>query len=75
MSSLCFQLVFSFSDKLFSLLIKDIEAMDPSILKGERSSGKKPKVPGEQSGIFSSRMSCDKCDTVTFYFRYINANN
>lgn len=75
MSSLCFQLVFSFSDKLFSLLIKDIEAMDPSILKGERSSGKKPKVPGEQSGIFSSRMSCNKCDTVTFYFRYINANN
>uniref|UniRef100_A0A671XHP1 Vesicle-fusing ATPase n=1 Tax=Sparus aurata TaxID=8175 RepID=A0A671XHP1_SPAAU len=39
------QLVFSFCDKLFSLLIKDIEAMDPSILKGEQGSGKKPKVP------------------------------
>lgn len=38
------QLVFSFCDKLFGLLIKDIEAMDPSILKGERASGKKPKT-------------------------------
>uniref|UniRef100_A0A671XK59 Vesicle-fusing ATPase n=1 Tax=Sparus aurata TaxID=8175 RepID=A0A671XK59_SPAAU len=38
------QLVFSFCDKLFSLLIKDIEAMDPSILKGEQGSGKKPKI-------------------------------
>ncbi|KAM9336081.1 vesicle-fusing ATPase-like [Symphorus nematophorus] len=38
------QLVFSFCDKLFGLLIKDIEAMDPSILKGDHSSGKKPKI-------------------------------
>ncbi|XP_067431733.1 vesicle-fusing ATPase-like [Thunnus thynnus] len=38
------QLVFSFCDKLFGLLIKDIEAMDPSILKGEHASGKKPKI-------------------------------
>ncbi|XP_042364017.1 vesicle-fusing ATPase-like [Plectropomus leopardus] len=38
------QLVFSFCDKLFGLLIKDIEAMDPSVLKGERGSGKKPKI-------------------------------
>uniref|UniRef100_A0A8C4I6Z9 Vesicle-fusing ATPase n=1 Tax=Dicentrarchus labrax TaxID=13489 RepID=A0A8C4I6Z9_DICLA len=38
------QLVFSFCDKLFGLLIKDIEAMDPSILKGENTSGKKPKI-------------------------------
>ncbi|KAM7370459.1 hypothetical protein PAMP_010006 [Pampus punctatissimus] len=38
------QLVFSFCDKLFGLLIKDIEAMDPSILSGEKSSSKKPKV-------------------------------
>ncbi|XP_049420397.1 vesicle-fusing ATPase-like [Epinephelus fuscoguttatus] len=38
------QLVFSFCDKLFGLLIKDIEAMDPSILKGERGSNKKPKI-------------------------------
>ncbi|KAL6094522.1 nsf [Pungitius sinensis] len=38
------QLVFSFSDKLFGLVIKDIEAMDPSILKGEQGTGKKPKI-------------------------------
>uniref|UniRef100_H2S3L4 Vesicle-fusing ATPase n=1 Tax=Takifugu rubripes TaxID=31033 RepID=H2S3L4_TAKRU len=38
------QLAFSFSDKLFSLLIKDIEAMDPSILRGKQSTGKKPKL-------------------------------
>ncbi|RXM36062.1 Vesicle-fusing ATPase, partial [Acipenser ruthenus] len=38
------QLVFSFNDKLFGLLVKDIEAMDPSILKGEPASGKKHKV-------------------------------
>lgn len=35
------QLVLSFCDKLFSILIKDIEAMDPGILKGENTSGKK----------------------------------
>ncbi|KAL7371821.1 hypothetical protein ABVT39_005691 [Epinephelus coioides] len=38
------QLVFSFCDKLFGLLIKDVEAMDPSILRGERGSNKKPKI-------------------------------
>ncbi|XP_006017726.2 vesicle-fusing ATPase isoform X2 [Alligator sinensis] len=38
------QLVFNFNDKLFSLLVKDIEAMDPSILKGEPSTGKKQKI-------------------------------
>ncbi|KAJ8372340.1 hypothetical protein AAFF_G00290290 [Aldrovandia affinis] len=38
------QLVFSVCDKLFGLLIKDIEAMDPSILKGEQPSGKKHKI-------------------------------
>ncbi|KAG7492408.1 hypothetical protein MATL_G00013900 [Megalops atlanticus] len=38
------QLVFSFCDKLFGLLIKDIQAMDPSILKGEPASGKKHKI-------------------------------
>lgn len=36
-----FQLVFSFCDKLFGLVVKDIEAMDASILKGEPASGKK----------------------------------
>ncbi|CAN9508777.1 unnamed protein product [Ophioblennius macclurei] len=35
------QLVFNFYDKLFSLVVKDLEAMDPSILKGERTSDKK----------------------------------
>ena len=39
------QMVFSFCDKLFGLVIKDIEAMDASILKGEPASGKKQKVP------------------------------
>lgn len=38
------QLVFSFCDKLFGLLVKDIEAMDPSILRGESPSGKKHKI-------------------------------
>ncbi|NWS21014.1 NSF ATPase, partial [Pachyramphus minor] len=38
------QLVFSFNDKLFGLLVKDMEAMDPSILKGESGTGKKQKI-------------------------------
>ncbi|XP_060059278.1 vesicle-fusing ATPase isoform X2 [Erinaceus europaeus] len=38
------QLVFNFNEKLFGLLVKDIEAMDPSILKGEPASGKKQKI-------------------------------
>ncbi|XP_056222052.1 vesicle-fusing ATPase-like [Seriola aureovittata] len=38
------QLVFSFCDKLFGLVIKDIEAMDPSILRGEHASSKKQKI-------------------------------
>ncbi|XP_053371344.1 vesicle-fusing ATPase isoform X1 [Clarias gariepinus] len=38
------QLVFSFCDKLFGLVVKDIEAMDASILKGETASGKKQKI-------------------------------
>uniref|UniRef100_A0A671WT74 Vesicle-fusing ATPase n=1 Tax=Sparus aurata TaxID=8175 RepID=A0A671WT74_SPAAU len=38
------QLVFSFCDKLFGLMVKDIEAMDASILKGEPASGKKQKI-------------------------------
>ncbi|XP_062304371.1 vesicle-fusing ATPase isoform X2 [Osmerus eperlanus] len=38
------QLVFSFCDKLFGLMIKNIEAMDASILKGEPASGKKQKI-------------------------------
>uniref|UniRef100_A0A8C2AAL5 Vesicle-fusing ATPase n=1 Tax=Cyprinus carpio TaxID=7962 RepID=A0A8C2AAL5_CYPCA len=38
------QFVFSYCDKLFALLIKDIEAMDPSILRSEQSSSKKQKI-------------------------------
>ncbi|KAI5255963.1 Vesicle-Fusing Atpase [Manis pentadactyla] len=38
------QLVFSFNEKLFGLLVKDIEAMDPSILKGETATGKRQKI-------------------------------
>ncbi|CAH2302801.1 vesicle-fusing ATPase isoform X1 [Pelobates cultripes] len=38
------QLVFTFNDKLFGLVVKDIEAMDPSILKGEPSVGKRQKI-------------------------------
>ncbi|KAL0597894.1 LOW QUALITY PROTEIN: Vesicle-fusing ATPase [Plecturocebus cupreus] len=38
------KLVFSFNEKLFGLLVKDIEAMDPSILKGEAATGKRQKI-------------------------------
>ncbi|XP_072502040.1 vesicle-fusing ATPase isoform X2 [Notamacropus eugenii] len=38
------QLVFSFNEKLFGLLVKDIEGMDPSILKGEPATGKRQKI-------------------------------
>ncbi|KAG8447017.1 hypothetical protein GDO86_014458 [Hymenochirus boettgeri] len=38
------QLVFTFNDKLFGLVVKDIEAMDPSILKGEQPTGKRQKI-------------------------------
>uniref|UniRef100_A0A3B5RDL5 Vesicle-fusing ATPase n=1 Tax=Xiphophorus maculatus TaxID=8083 RepID=A0A3B5RDL5_XIPMA len=35
------QLVFSYSEKLFNLVVKDIEAMDTSILRGEKTSDMK----------------------------------
>ncbi|XP_060883559.1 vesicle-fusing ATPase-like [Labrus mixtus] len=38
------QLGFSFNDKLFGLVIKDIEGMDPSVLKATNNSGKKQKL-------------------------------
>lgn len=38
------QLVFNFIDKLFGLVVKDTEAMDPSFLKGEQSSEKRQKI-------------------------------
>uniref|UniRef100_A0A3P9MQT2 Vesicle-fusing ATPase n=1 Tax=Oryzias latipes TaxID=8090 RepID=A0A3P9MQT2_ORYLA len=40
------QLVFSFADKLFNLVVKEIEAMDASILKGERQAGGSKKKVG-----------------------------
>ncbi|EPQ19997.1 Vesicle-fusing ATPase [Myotis brandtii] len=51
------QLVFSFNGKLFSLVVKDIEAMDPSILKGEQGADKRQKielglVPGNSQVAF-----------------------
>ncbi|XP_073345931.1 vesicle-fusing ATPase-like [Pagrus major] len=56
------QLGFSFCDKLFGLMIKDIEAMDPSILKGEQGSGKKPKI---QIGLLlgNSQVLFDKSES------------
>lgn len=48
------QLAFSFSDKLFALVVKDMEAMDPSILRGEKPSSKKQKVFISWRGYFSS---------------------
>ncbi|RVE59905.1 hypothetical protein OJAV_G00193500 [Oryzias javanicus] len=40
------QLVFSFADKLFNLVVKEIEAMDAGILKGERHAGTSKKKIG-----------------------------
>lgn len=58
---LCFpfpQLVFSFNDKLFGLLVKDMEAMDPSILKGESGGSKKQKV-GWRAATFPAGLCRD----------------
>uniref|UniRef100_A0A3Q2V1H4 Vesicle-fusing ATPase n=1 Tax=Haplochromis burtoni TaxID=8153 RepID=A0A3Q2V1H4_HAPBU len=38
------QFVLSFCEKLFILVVKDMEAMDPSILRGGHGSGKKQKI-------------------------------
>ncbi|XP_037134057.1 vesicle-fusing ATPase-like [Syngnathus acus] len=38
------QFVFKFGDKPFDVLVKDMEGMDPSILKGDQTSLKKPKI-------------------------------
>ncbi|XP_077358191.1 vesicle-fusing ATPase-like [Festucalex cinctus] len=38
------QMVFKFGDKPLDVLVKDMEGMDPSILKGDQSSVKKPKI-------------------------------
>ncbi|NP_001090189.1 N-ethylmaleimide sensitive factor S homeolog [Xenopus laevis] len=56
------QLVFSFNDKLFGLVLKDIEAMDPSILKGEPSTGKRQKI---EAGLVvgNSQVVFEKADS------------
>ncbi|XP_061666703.1 vesicle-fusing ATPase-like isoform X2 [Syngnathoides biaculeatus] len=38
------QMVFKFGEKPFDVLVKDMEGMDPSILKGDQSSVKKTKI-------------------------------
>ncbi|XP_070707411.1 vesicle-fusing ATPase-like [Pempheris klunzingeri] len=45
------QLVFSFCDKVFALLIKDMEGMDPSILRGDHTSDKKQKQKKIEIGL------------------------
>lgn len=56
------QLVFSFNDKLFGLVVKDIEAMDPCILRGEQPSGKKQKI---EAGLVvgNSQVVFEKADS------------
>ncbi|XP_038634341.1 vesicle-fusing ATPase [Scyliorhinus canicula] len=56
------QLVFNFNDKLFGLMVKDIEAMDPSILKGEPASGKRQKIELGLS-IANSQVIFEKSDS------------
>ncbi|XP_053308898.1 vesicle-fusing ATPase [Spea bombifrons] len=58
------QLVFSFCDKLFGLVVKDIEAMDPSILRGEQSTAKRQKI---EVGLVvgNSQVVFEKADTST----------
>ncbi|XP_078501229.1 vesicle-fusing ATPase [Lissotriton helveticus] len=56
------QLVFQFCDKLFGLVVKDIEGMDPSILKGESATGKQPKI---EAGLVvgNSQVVFEKADS------------
>ncbi|XP_072105088.1 vesicle-fusing ATPase isoform X1 [Mobula birostris] len=56
------QLVFSFNEKLFGLMVKDIEAMDPSILKGEQASGKQQKIDLGLS-VANSQVIFEKADS------------
>lgn len=56
------QLVFHFCDKLFGLVVKDIEGMDPSILKGESATGKQQKI---EAGLVvgNSQVVFEKADS------------
>uniref|UniRef100_A0A665V2V1 Vesicle-fusing ATPase n=1 Tax=Echeneis naucrates TaxID=173247 RepID=A0A665V2V1_ECHNA len=56
------QLVFSFCDKLFGLVVKDIEAMDASILKGEPASGKKQQKIDSGLMVGNSQVIFEKAE-------------
>ncbi|KAG7237413.1 hypothetical protein INR49_032384 [Caranx melampygus] len=56
------QLVFSFCDKLFGLMVKDIEAMDASILKGEPASGKKQQKIDNGLMVGNSQVIFEKAE-------------
>lgn len=56
------QLVFTFCDKLFGLMVKDIEAMDASILRGEPASGKKQKVSDQHADDLRCILKRLKCN-------------
>lgn len=62
------KLVFSYSEKLFNLVVKDIEAMDTSILRGEKTSdasGKKVSANVPLIQQFSYRLE----STEALYFQ------
>ncbi|XP_072926811.1 vesicle-fusing ATPase [Hemitrygon akajei] len=56
------QLVFGFNEKLFGLMVKDMEAMDPSILKGEQAAGKQQKIDLGLS-VANSQVIFEKADS------------
>ncbi|XP_024920501.1 vesicle-fusing ATPase isoform X3 [Cynoglossus semilaevis] len=56
------QLVFSFCDKLFGLVVKDIEAMDTSILKAEAPSGKKQQKIDHGLMVGNSQVIFEKAE-------------
>ncbi|KAM4535182.1 vesicle-fusing ATPase [Fundulus diaphanus] len=57
------QLVFSFCDKLFGLMVKDIEAMDASILKGDPASAKKPQKIDTGLMVGNSQVVFEKAES------------
>ncbi|XP_023272151.1 vesicle-fusing ATPase isoform X3 [Seriola lalandi dorsalis] len=57
------QLVFTFCDKLFGLVVKDIEAMDASILKGEPASGKKQQKIDNGLMVGNSQVIFEKAES------------
>ncbi|XP_036004424.1 vesicle-fusing ATPase isoform X2 [Fundulus heteroclitus] len=57
------QLVFSFCDKLFGLMVKNIEAMDASILKGDPASAKKPQKIDTGLMVGNSQVIFEKAES------------